>query len=102
MSETPRSISVRILDRDYQFTSTSEQEAGLHQAAKLLDGRMKEIRDKGRVVGHERIAVMAALNIIYEMIHESSKSSPTDSKHLKKLANKIEDALASASQLELT
>ncbi|MEE4244383.1 MAG: cell division protein ZapA [Kangiellaceae bacterium] len=95
-------VNLRILERDYQFSASAEQQDSLREAAKLLDGRMREIRDSGRVVGTERIAVMAALNLAFEVLHGSDSSESVDSSRLSSLKYRIEEVLASDSQLELT
>jgi cell division protein ZapA len=59
---------VSILDRKLRIACTEQEEAGLRQAVEYLDRKMREIRDIGKVSGHERIAVMAALNIAHELL----------------------------------
>jgi len=61
-------IEVSILERSFRIACTPEQEAGLRQAVEYLDRKMREIRDAGKVVGHERIAINAALNIAHELL----------------------------------
>jgi cell division protein ZapA len=59
---------VSILERTFRIACSEEEEAGLREAVEYLDSRMREIRDSGKVAGHERIAVMAALNIAHELL----------------------------------
>jgi cell division protein ZapA len=66
-SEVP-GIEVSILERSFRIACSEEEEAGLRQAVDYLDRKMREIRDSGKVVGHERIAIMAALNIAHELL----------------------------------
>lgn len=61
-------ITVNILDRDYQIACKSEEKESLLAAAKFLDQKMREIRDRGNVIGIDRIAVMAALNITHDFL----------------------------------
>lgn len=61
-------ITVNILDRDYQIACKSEEKESLIAAAKFLDQKMREIRDRGNVIGIDRIAVMAALNITHDFL----------------------------------
>ena len=56
----PNTVTVKILDKEYQVACPEEQEAELVSSAKYLDKQMRGIRDSGRVIGLERIAVMAA------------------------------------------
>ncbi|WP_164503497.1 cell division protein ZapA [Pleionea sediminis] len=104
MSKNDHSVTLRILEREYQFSAEEEQRNQLMDAARFLDGRMKEIRDSGRVVGTERIAVMAALNLAFELLHgdDNSGKSSVDTNRLTQLKYRIEEVLASDSQLELT
>jgi cell division protein ZapA len=62
MSESAR-VSVRILEKEYFVACSHEERADLLDSAELLNGKMREIRDSGKVVGLDRIAVMAALNL---------------------------------------
>ena len=70
---TPNTITVNILDKEYQVACPEEQQAELIVSAKYLDKQMRTIRDTGKVIGLERIAVMAALNISYELLQASEQ-----------------------------
>ena len=61
-------LSVHILGKDYQVACPSDEREALLDAALELDRRMKSIRQTGSVIGVERIAVMAALNLAHEVI----------------------------------
>jgi len=63
-------VSIRILDKEYRIACAREEQHGLIDSARLLDQRMREVRQNGRVIGADRIAVMAALNLVYELIRE--------------------------------
>ena len=96
-------VTVRILDKDYQVACPPEQEAQLLVSAKYLDKQMRGIRDSGKVIGLERIAVMAALNISYELLQASDQgdASNTAGDTAKRLNRKVEDALHDLRQLEI-
>ncbi len=68
MSNNPVAVTVNILDREYQVACKAGEEDGLRSSARYLDGKMREIRDRGNVIGIDRIAVMAALNIAHECL----------------------------------
>jgi cell division protein ZapA len=68
MDERSLTLDVSILGRDYRVACKESERAELMQAVGFLDRRMREIRDAGKVVGCERIAVMAALNIAHELL----------------------------------
>ena len=96
-------VTVKILDKDYQVACPEEQEAELIVSAKYLDKQMRGIRDSGKVIGLERIAVMAALNISYELLQASShgESDPAGGDSVKRLNHKLDDALHDLRQLEI-
>lgn len=92
-----KSVTVKILGKDYQIACTETQTHNVIEAALLLDSRMKEIRNSGRVIGSERIAVMAALNLAHEFLElqEAMKSLSEDTdKRLFQLSEKLANALA--------
>lgn len=62
------SVTVRILDKDYQVACPPEEKTALLESAEYLNQRMKEIRDSGKVVGLDRMAVMVALNMAAELM----------------------------------
>ncbi|EIK46112.1 cell division protein ZapA [Cellvibrio sp. BR] len=61
-------VFVKILDKEYQVACPREERQALLESAQLLDERMKAIRGTGAVIGLERIAVMAALNLSHELL----------------------------------
>ena len=61
-------VTVMILDREYRIACPEEEKPALMEAASHLDRRMREIRDSGKVVGLDRVAVMAALNITHDYL----------------------------------
>lgn len=73
MSKETRSLDVSIMGREFRVSCTEEEQKDLLKAVEFLNNRMKEIRDTGKVIGVERIAIMAALNITHE--HLSTRTS---------------------------
>ncbi|PWG62972.1 cell division protein ZapA [Spiribacter halobius] len=61
-------VKVNILDREFLVACPPEERAALLESAQILSERMREIRDSGKIVGMDRIAVMAALNLTHEML----------------------------------
>lgn len=72
----PHTVTVQILDKDYLIACPPHQRSNLENAARYLDGKMREIRGSGKVIGAERIAVMAALNIAYELLQRPAPAEP--------------------------
>ncbi|MEW8505637.1 MAG: cell division protein ZapA [Candidatus Thiodiazotropha sp.] len=104
MSNDRLPVTVNILDKEYRISCQPEERESLLQAAAYIDGQMREIRDTGRIIGTERVAVMAALNIANELlVNRQSKEdgSHNISRRIKNLQEKIEIALNTTNQLEL-
>ncbi len=68
MAEAAKTIEVQLLGRSYRVACTDGEREALLQAVAYLDGKMNEIRKSGKVMGAERIAVMAALNVAHELL----------------------------------
>jgi cell division protein ZapA len=68
MNPPANTVAVTILDKEYQVACPPEQHAELLLSAQHLDQQMRAIRSTGKVIGLERIAVMAALNISHELL----------------------------------
>ena len=68
MAENTKSIAVSILGRSYKVACEEGEREELLQAVAYLDGKMREIKESGKIAGTERIAVMAALNIAHELL----------------------------------
>ena len=103
MSES-KPVNVTILDKDYLISCTDEEREQLHTAVTYLNMKMKEVKDSGKIVGSERIAVMTALNIAHELLaHKRENDHYTNSvdSMLRRLQNKIDEALTSGRQYEM-
>ncbi|MSR00973.1 MAG: cell division protein ZapA [Gammaproteobacteria bacterium] len=61
-------VTVRILEKEYLISCPHNERAALLDSAELLNSNMREIRDAGKVVGLDRIAVIAALNLANELL----------------------------------
>ena len=68
-----KTLTVQILDKDYCIACPADERANLENAARYLDGKMREIRSSGKVIGADRIAVMAALNITHDLLHKQER-----------------------------
>lgn len=95
-------VSVRILDKEYQVACPLNERTELLDSAEILNAKMREIRDSGRVVGLDRIAVMAALNMAHELIHAQARDQILEgdvSNRLKLISDRVENALSDTQQL---
>ena len=95
-------LDVKILGKDFQVSCPADEQDDLLSAAAALDKRMRDIRDTGKVIGLERIAVMAALNVTHEFSQAKDKAEGRETTNmLKKLNRKLDNALQSARQMEI-
>jgi cell division protein ZapA len=97
-------ISVRLLDREYQVACPADERSDLLDSAEYLDTKMREVRDGGKVVGLDRIAVISALNLANELIKMRRNGSVVDSdlgSKIRTLRERVESALEKGQQLEL-
>ena len=100
----PARVSVRIMEKEYVVACPYEERSALLDAAEFLNGRMREIRDSGKVLGHDRIAVMAALNLAHEFLKGKDRENKLDSgvgHKVRALRERVESALEKGQQLEL-
>ena len=103
MSADLSRVSVRILEKEYHVTCPIEERTALLDSAEYLNRKMKEIRDSGKVVGLDRIAVMAALNIVNDLLQSKGRDTGVETDiaaRLRTLRERVESALARGQQLE--
>ena len=103
MSSDSGAIKIHILDKEYLVACPAEEKDVLLASARHLSSKMNEIRETGKVVGMDRIAVMAGLNIAHEAIESGASMEVSDAvaKRLNQLNTQIEDVLARYRQAEL-
>jgi cell division protein ZapA len=90
-------VSVRILEKEYQVACLPEERSELLDSAEFLNGKMKDIRDAGNIVGLDRIAVMAALNLAHELLKRGrAEASEGDAgQRIRQMRERVESALNS-------
>jgi len=104
MNDRVARVSVRILEKEYQVACPVEERTDLLDAAEYLNGKMREIRDSGAVMGLDRVAVMAALNIANELLKDRRKEPGNDGGLLDRvrgLRERVESAITRGKQLEI-
>ena len=94
MSES-RSLQITIMGRDFRVACPEEEQAGLLEAVDYLNKKMLEIRDGGKVIGLERIAIMAALNISHEFL-TTKVGDGFDMGEIKRRMNRMETVIDQA------
>ena len=102
MSEAAKPVSVTILEKEYLIACSEEERDLLNDAADLLNDKMQEVKTSGKIIGSERVAVLAALNIAHEMLaykKENEGYTLNVDGVVRRLQNKIDDALMRGSQI---
>lgn len=98
---TSKSVDVQIMGREFTVSCTDEERQGLMDAVAYLDKKMRDIRDSGKIVGVERIAIMAALNLSHEVLN--TKSGDIDigdyKRRINAMQSQIDDAIAEQNKL---
>ena len=96
MTDMYAHVSVRILEKEYQVACPADERDDLLDSAEILNTKMREIRDSGKVVGLDRIAVMAALNMANELLQTKANDEALETSlgpRLKVLNERVESAL---------
>ena len=103
-SQDQARVSVRIMEKEYVVACPYDERSALLDAAEYLNGRMREIRDSGKVVGLDRVAVMVALNMAHELLLMRGRDTKVEGEagsKVRALRERVETALERAQQLEL-
>lgn len=96
-----QNIRVTILGKEYSVVCGPDQKDALYKAARHLDDRMQQIQKTGKVIGTERCAIMAALNITHELLalQDQTAHSSQVTSQLQALTQKLEAAVQEQKQL---
>lgn len=80
---TSKGVTINVMGREFRVAAPQGEERQLLASVELLNKKMKELRDGGKIVGNERIAIMAALNIAHDylqlLVSGSTHVTPTSS-----------------------
>ena len=95
-----KGVNISILGRDFSVACPPEEQDALLEAARYLDGNMKEIQKTGKIIGADRVAIMAALNISNELLklQKATEGQVAVQERLAALQERIDAALNEASQ----
>ncbi len=98
---TAKPVEIQIMGREFTVSCTEEERQDLMDAVDYLEKKMRDIRDAGKVVGLERIAIMAALNLSHEVLN--TKSGDIDigdyKRRINAMQNQIDEAIADQTKL---
>ena len=75
----PKGVTITVMGREFRVAAPEGEERQLLASVDFLNKKMREIRDTGKVVGNERIAIMAALNIAHEYMQKPGAGRATKS-----------------------
>jgi cell division protein ZapA len=92
MNQETAAVTVHILDKEYRISCPIDERQGLLESARRLDEGMREVRQNGRVIGSDRIAVIAALNVIYDVMHDCERKTMATHR-LRALQERISNAM---------
>lgn len=95
MSKEPKGLDVSIMGREFRVACSENERQALLEAVAYLDKKMREIKETGKLVGAERIAIMAALNITHELLSTRIKGG-FDIGEFKRRMNSMQDAIDQA------
>lgn len=101
----PDTVTLRILDKEYQVSCPPAEQESLLKSARYLDENMRKIKARGNIHGLEKIAVMAALNITHDMLGKSQQLNQNQhltAQQLKQIEDKIDRCLHASRQIEIS
>jgi cell division protein ZapA len=104
MSDRNVRVSVRILEKEYQVACLPEERSELLDSAEFLNNKMREIRDGGNIVGLDRIAVVAALNLAHELLKLRNRGDAAQGdvgRKVRQMRERVETVLTKSQQLDL-
>lgn len=104
MTDRTARVSVRILEKEYQLACAPEERSELLDSAEYLNAKMREIRDAGNIIGLDRIAVVAALNLANELLKLRNSGEAPGSNvapRLRQMRERVEGALVKGQQVDL-
>lgn len=104
MTDMYAHVSVRILEKEYQISCPANERTELLDSAEMLNAKMREIRDSGKVVGLDRIAVLAALNMANDLLKLKANDEALETNigpRLKMLSDRVDGVLGGSQQLDL-
>ena len=92
MGNSNTTVTVNILEKDYEVACAPGEVDALKASARYVDRQMQSIRNSGKVIGLDRVAVMAALNIANEYLGTESRRKRTEER-IDLLAEKLKQVI---------
>ncbi len=88
-------LNITIMGKEYRVACPPEEQDNLRASAKLLNEKLEEIKTKGSVIGTERIAIMAALNMSHEVLYSQTLATEHDdlNQRISDISDRISDSM---------
>lgn len=93
MSHAGNTVTVKLLEKEYTLSCPPGAEQGLIDAGKHLNQKMSDIAKSGKLLGIERIAIMAALNLSYDNLN-STEAENSSNDEISSLISTIDKTLS--------
>ncbi|MCU7959993.1 MAG: cell division protein ZapA [gamma proteobacterium symbiont of Bathyaustriella thionipta] len=96
MSAEATPVKITILGKEYRIACPETERQSLMESSQLLDDEMRKIRSAGKVIGTDRIAVMAALNLAHDLLQQRCDKQNTRQSlqtRIQRLQDRIDMAL---------
>ena len=90
-------VSLSIMGKLYKVKCPPEKIAELRESAQYLEDKMRGIGQGGKVVGADKIAVIAGLNVAHELLTQKKQALnylDAMGRQINDLQNKIDEELA--------
>lgn len=104
MNSPVKPITVTIMDKEYVVGCAEDEREALFASVEFLNRKLREQRDSGKVIGSERVSVMAALNIAHEYLDYRRRNDSVESEvgaGIERIQSKIKSALARGKLVEI-
>ena len=107
MSDDTVPVTVTIFEKEFRIACPPEEKEGLETSARYVNEMMIQLRDSGRIIGTEKIAVMAALHIAHELLstrqnrQRQNGYSPQLRQRLRALDDQVRAVLHAAKQFDV-
>ena len=89
------SLTISVLDKEYRVACPTDEKDGLKASASMLNEKLSEIKEKGTVIGSERVAIMAALNLSHEVLSGKALANENTelNERISRLSEKIDNTM---------
>jgi len=102
MNADAKGLQINIMGREFRVACAEHEQKGLLEAVDYLNSKMQEVRDRSKVIGTERVAIMAALNIAHEFLSMKVGGSfdiAETKRRIHRMETVIDQAMAEQSKL---